>query len=230
MINGQRVIAVVPARGGSKGVHRKNLRVVAGHPLIHWTIAAALASNLIDRTFVSSEDSEILETAKSLGAEVIHRPDVLASDTAAGVLPLIHAAQVVGESNDILVYLQPTSPIRTTENIDEALHLYSDTRADVCVSVKNVTEVPHWMHVRKEDSSIEPFLGANTVHRRQDINDLVILNGAIYITSVRFLSNSRSLTQGILSGYLMDEESSIDIDSELDLQMAELVLESRRDS
>src|ERR687888_2652879 len=128
------VLALIPARGGSKGIPRKNLATLAGRPLLAWTIDAALGSRAVTRTVVSTEDDEIAEAARSLGAEVLTRPPELADDDTPMQPVIAHALGELG-APDVLVLLQPTSPLRRAEHVDEAVELLVATGADSLLSV-----------------------------------------------------------------------------------------------
>lgn len=227
-----RLLAIVPARGGSKGVPRKNLRLVAGRPLIGWTIAAAAESSAVDRLVVSTEDAEIAEVARGLGAEVIDRPPELARDDTPTLPVLRHAVAALeahGYRSDAVLTLQPTSPLRTARHIDEAAALFAaDPDADSLVSC---VVVPHVFHPRSvmrrtAEGYLEPFLTDPQPTRRQDKEPVFARNGAaIYITRTPCLD--RFVFGGRLIPYMMDETASLDIDREADLAEAERRLSER---
>ena len=159
MINNKRVLAVIPARGGSKGVPRKNVRELAGRPLICWTIDAAKNSKYIDRLILSSDDDEIIDMAKAIGCDVpFTRPAALASDTASGADVLCHAVENAGEDYDYVVLLQPTSPLRQSGDIDEAVQLCIDRRLASVVSVAEATKSPYWMFQMKGNGLLSSFV------------------------------------------------------------------------
>jgi len=222
-----KILAIIPARGGSKGVPRKNIRDLAGKPLIAWTIEAALASSGLDRVVVSTEDDEIAAISRDLGANVpFLRPPELAFDdtTTLAVLQdvLARLKAEEGYSPEVVMTLQPTSPIRSTEHIDEAISLFgADSKADSLVSC---IEVPHIFHpesVMKADDQgyLRPYLDHPQPTRRQDKTPVFARNGAaIYMTRTGCLD--QFIFGGNLIAYPMDEVSSLDIDSELDLELA----------
>lgn len=222
-----KILAIIPARGGSKGVPRKNIRDLAGKPLIAWTIEAALASSGLDRVVVSTEDDEIAAISRDLGANVpFLRPPELAFDdtTTLAVLQdvLARLKAEEGYSPEVVMTLQPTSPIRSTEHIDEAISLFgADSKADSLVSC---IEVPHIFHpesVMKADDQgyLRPYLDHPQPTRRQDKAPVFARNGAaIYMTRTGCLD--QFIFGGNLIAYPMDEVSSLDIDSELDLELA----------
>ena len=227
-----RFLAIIPARGGSKGIPRKNLRPLAGKPLIAYAIAAAKGARAIDRVVVSTEDTEIADVARQLGAEVRRRPASLAQDNTPTHDVLFQVAtelKAEGYVPDAVVTLQPTSPLRTSRHIDEAAALFTaNPKADSLVSVIEVPHVFHPLSVmrRNADGYLEPFLPQQQPHRRQDKSPVFARNGAaIYITRTQRLADY--VFGGRLIAYPMDTASSIDIDTLEDLQVAEHLLQSR---
>ena len=229
MIEGKTILAVIPARGGSKSIPGKNIKPLAGKPLIQYTIEAGGGSQYIDRLICSSDDPEIMETAELLGCEVpFRRPEELARDDTPGVDPVIHAVEILDESYDLILLLQPTSPLRTAGHIDRALELFIDKEADSCVSIREVSEHPLWMKTVDEFGAVDPFLDYEVPPRRQDLPKVYILNGAIYICRTDLLLEEKSFDAGTCVGYIMDPESSVDIDDPFDWKVAEALLRSRR--
>lgn len=224
-----RTVAIVPARGGSKGLLRKNLRDLAGKPLIAWTIAAALAARGVDRLVVSTEDAEIADVARALGAEIVARPAALAQDDTPTLPVLRHALDTLGEAPDAVLTLQPTSPLRTAAHIEAALAaFYADPRADSLVST---VEVPHVFHPRSvmkrgAEGYLVPYLDEAQPYRRQDKEPVFARNGAaIYVTRTARLAEY--VFGGRLVGFAMDAQSSLDIDTAEDLAHAEAILRAR---
>jgi CMP-N,N'-diacetyllegionaminic acid synthase len=224
-----RILAIVPARGGSKGIPRKNLAPVAGKPLIAWTIEAAIAARGVDRLIVSTDDSEIAAVARAHGAEIVMRPAELAADDTPTLPVLRHALDVMGEAPDAVLTLQPTSPLRRAAHIEAALAAFAaDPDADSLVSTIEVPHVFHPYSVMKRDRQgyLVPFLDAAQPYRRQDKEPVVARNGAaIYITRTPRLSEY--VFGGRLIGFPMDAESSLDIDTREDLALAEAILRGR---
>ncbi len=227
------ILAIIPARGGSKGIPGKNIRALAGKPLIQYTIEAALASHSISRLVVSTDDPEIAGVSCQLGAEVpIMRPAELATDespTADALRHMISHLQVAENYHpDAIMTLQPTSPLRTARHIDESTKLFGETpEADSLVSV---VRVPHHMSPwsvmrRKADGWLEPFLTQEKhLLRRQDKPVVYARNGAaIYITRTPYLME-KGIWGGKLMSYEMTPEDSLDIDAEEDLQKAAQLL------
>ncbi|HWA36433.1 MAG TPA: acylneuraminate cytidylyltransferase family protein [Burkholderiales bacterium] len=225
MIAGQSVLGVIPARGGSKGVPRKNLRSVGGKPLLAWTIEAAARSRYLDRVVVSSDDAEIRAAAKALGAEALERPAELARDDTPGIDPVLHALSAL-PGFDWVVLLQPTSPLRSTEDIDGTLRRCLDRGADACVSVSPARETPYWMYTLGSSERLERLLpSAALPDRRQDAPPVYVLNGAVYAARTGWLSRSKTFLADATVGYPMPHERSVDIDTEQDLQLVDLMLQ-----
>jgi N-acylneuraminate cytidylyltransferase len=223
MINGKTVVGVIPARGGSKGVPRKNIRVAAGKPLIAWTIEEALKSKYIDRLVLSSEDPEIMEIASRYGCDVpFHRPMELALDDTPGIDPVLHA---LGElpGYDYIVLLQPTSPSRAVSDIDGCIERCEESRANACVSVVKCHEHPYHMFSAQHDFTLQRLVPeAINFHRRQDYPDFFLLNGAVYVAQTKWLQHSRTFFSNETVGFEMPEERSLDIDTEGDIRRFEL--------
>jgi len=224
MIGGRSVLAVVTARGGSKGLPRKNLLPFRGAPLIAWTIRAAQAARAIDRLILSSDDPEIIETARALGCEAPFRraPD-LASDTAASIDVLLDAADRV-PGYDIVVLLQPTSPLRSAADIEATLAVMAETGAPGAVSVSEAPCHPYLIFRRDAAGRLSPFVEkpADMGWRRQDLPPAWRVNGAVYAADLAWLRAERTLCKaGETVAYEMPVERSIDIDTLEDLQAAE---------
>lgn len=216
---GKRVLALITARGGSKGLPRKNVLSAAGRPLIAWTIAAARESSVIDRVVLSSDDDEIMDVAKTWGCEVpFRRPTELASDGASSMDVVAHAVEQL-PGYDYLILLQPTSPLRNAADIDAAFALMQKQNASSCVSVCEAGQSPYWMYRLQDDnrlvSLLPPLPG---VSRRQDLPPVYVLNGAIYIARIDWLLRKRSLLGEETVAYRMPEERSIDIDNAEDFE------------
>jgi len=224
------VAALIPARGGSKGLPRKNLRLVAAKPLIAHSIEAALGSRCVDHVFVSTEDPEIAAEARRCGAHVIERPPALATDTAQNDAVALHMLECVAAADrpDVLVLLQPTSPLRTASHIDECLGAFLSSSAESAMSICAVTHHPGKYLVRDGDG-IKPYADDWQFEaRRQQLEPVYRQNGAIYAVRVAAFLEHRKFYLPPCLGYLMDERSSIDIDGELDLKMVELLAAEKR--
>jgi N-acylneuraminate cytidylyltransferase len=228
LIAGGKVLAVVTARAGSKGLPRKNLRELGGKPLIAWTIAAGRACRYVDRLVVSTDDREIADVARSCGAEVpFMRPAELAMDDTPGVAPVLHCLGAL-PGYAWVVLLQPTSPLRPATDIDACLELCERSSAPACVSVVAPSHSPfHTFRVGAE-GRLEPLLGwERSSDRRQDLPQAYALNGAVYVARSDWLARTRSFVSPETVAYVMPPERSIDIDTAGDLTLAEAVLASQ---
>jgi CMP-N,N'-diacetyllegionaminic acid synthase len=228
-----RILAVIPARGGSRGILNKNIKPVAGKPLLAWTIEAALGSRSLARVIVSTDDLEISEVAHRHSAEVpFLRPAGLAQDDTPGIEPVLHAARWLDEHEgyrpDYLMVLQPTSPLRSTKDIEAAAQLARDRQADGVVSVCPAPQHPYWMKSIGEDGRLVDFLSVSEAYtRRQDLPPAYALNGAIYLVRRRVFLEQRTFYTDRTYAYVMPPERSLDIDTAWDLYLADLILRER---
>ncbi|WP_312470778.1 acylneuraminate cytidylyltransferase family protein [Neobacillus sp.] len=231
MLNNKTVLAIIPARGGSKGIPRKNIRDLAGKPLIAWTIGEGKKSKYIDRIILSSEDSEIIEVAKAYGAEVpFIRPRHLAEDQTPGIDPVIHALKEL-PNYDFVVLLQPTSPMRQVEDIDGCIEKMFETGAPACVSVTYPEKSPYWMYTIKDNELIEPLIPQNEiVTRRQELPIVYSLNGAVYVARTDRLLETKSFITTQTSAYIMPNSRSYDIDTEDDFLLCEFLIKKKVNS
>ncbi len=226
MVGSKRLLAVIPARGGSKRLPRKNVLDLAGKPLIAWTIQEALNCKYIDQVIVSTDDKEISDISKEYGADVpFFRPSELATDEAKTVdvvLHLLDELEKVGERYDYIILLQPTSPLRTAQNIDESVELLQMKNSDAVISVCESEHPPLWCNVLPDDMSMDNFLDESVKNKRsQDLPKQYRINGAIYISSVKKLKkeNSFFLSNNCIA-YIMKQNVSIDIDTIDDFDFA----------
>lgn len=223
------VVAIIAARGGSKGVSRKNIRLLAGEPLIAYTIKAALGSKVLSRTVVSTEDNEIAEIARECGAEIIMRPVELADDSAPTELALEHAVSYLekteGYKAEAIVLLQPTSPLRNSQHIDEALEIFFKNKYDSLLSV-----CPSHAFLWKVDRKVLRPLNYDFQNRprRQDRQPEYRENGAIYITKYNILMEDHNRLGGRIGLYIMPEENSREIDTEFDFWLCERLMTFQR--
>lgn len=222
MIHNKKVLAVIPARGGSKGVPRKNIRLLNGKPLIAWTIEAAKKSKYIDRLILSSEDKEIIKIAEAYGCEApFIRPTHLALDETPGIDPILHAlGEVTGY--DYIVLLQPTSPLRATNDIDNCIERLIEKNASSCVSVTESNTSPYWMYTLNENGRMKQFVNHETLPvRRQDLPQVFALNGAVYVAEIEWLRKTESFLTEETVAYIMPRGRSYDIDTEEDFLWCE---------
>jgi len=221
-----RVLAIIPARGGSKGLPGKNIRLLGDKPLIAWTIQAALGTDCITRTVVTTDCKEIAKVAKKFGADVpFLRPEALGTDSATTADVVYHVINSINENFDIIILLQPTSPYRNEYDIQNAFDIYSSKYVSSVVSVCETDKSPYWCFWRNEDTSITPILSmVEQFSRRQGLPKAYSLNGAIYIVdNKKFIGSQKFIYDDSLS-YVMDKKSSIDIDDLMDFKLAELLL------
>jgi N-acylneuraminate cytidylyltransferase/CMP-N,N'-diacetyllegionaminic acid synthase len=218
------VLGLIPARGGSKGVPRKNIRELAGIPLITHSIQAARDATAIDSVVVSTDDGEIAEVAESHGARVpFMRPSELATDEAPTAPVITHALETLhdaGEAYDAFVLLQPTSPLRTATDIDEAYSLYNDSESDSVISVYPTYDT-RWKYTPEGAKKLN-YTDAGK--RRQDRDPEYVINGAIYVTDVKQFFQTEETITGTTKMYEMTERESVDIDTPFDLWLAEQIL------
>ena len=225
-------LGVIPARGGSKGVPRKNVHLLGGRPLLAYTADAARASRHLARAILSTDNEEIAAAGRALGLEVpFMRPPALAEDDTPMLPVLQHAhAELAsrGFAADAVVLLQPTSPLRRAEHIDAALQLLASSGAD---SVVSVVEVPHQFNpvsvLRIAEGRLQPYSGAQTVTRRQDKPRVYARNGPAVLAVRADVLRSGSLYGADSRPLLMSAADSLDVDDEWDLQVAEFVLSTR---
>jgi CMP-N,N'-diacetyllegionaminic acid synthase len=219
MINNKRVLGIIPARGGSKGVPRKNLREVRGKPLVVWAIEEGHKSEYIDRLVLSSEDEEIIRVARAHKCDVpFRRPADLSQDSTPGIEPVLHALREL-PGYDYVLLLQPTSPLRTFEDIDACIAMCAHTGSPACVSVTKCQQHPFLMYRMDAASCISALLPeAAGFCRRQDYPDVFLLNGAVYVAETNWLVENKSFVKKRTVGYEMPPERSVDVDSEADLR------------
>jgi CMP-N,N'-diacetyllegionaminic acid synthase len=223
-----RVLALIPARGGSKGIPRKNIRTIAGKPLISWTIEAALSTIGIDDVVVSTDDEEIADVARRSGAAVpFIRPADLATDQTPGIDPVLHALGMMPDF-DAVVLLQPTSPLRTPADIEAVLALDRNGTSPSVVSVCAADAHPAWMYTLGEGGAMIPLADTPSVARRQDLDPVYALNGAIYYAHVEWLKTQRRFVGPHTLAYVMPVDRSVDIDTPLDWRISEMLLQDRR--
>ncbi len=223
-------LGIIPARGGSKGLPLKNIKKLNNTPMIAYTIKAALDSEIIDRIVVSTDDPDIAEISQKYGAEVpFLRPDYLATDTATTIDVVSHCINYyeneLGFQVDNIILLQPTSPLRTSKDIQEAFRIFIENEANSLQSVCRATSHPYLLR-RVEDSILSPYLHFDNKNlRRQDLKEIYQLNGAIYIAKKEVLTKYISLVGEKNCAYIMSKESSIDIDDIYDFKMVEILMQ-----
>ncbi|PHR70034.1 MAG: CMP-N-acetlyneuraminic acid synthetase [Arcobacter sp.] len=229
MYKNKTFLAIIPARGGSKRLSRKNVRLLQDIPLLAHTIIASKKSKYVDQTLVSSDDVEILTIAQSYNADTIKRPEILARDTSTTFDAIKHAIDN-SKKYDYIILLQATSPLRIHTHIDEAIELLFEKKAKGIISVCEMEHSPLWSNTLDNNKDMSLFLSKDIINQRsQDLDTFYRLNGAIYISSLKELLEQKSffLTKSIYA-YVMKKEDSIDIDEEFDFKIAELFLSTKK--
>lgn len=230
MYKNKTFLAIIPARGGSKRLPRKNVLDLKGKPLIAWSIEAGLNSKYIDETMVTTDDNEIVAISKKFGANVpFLRPEKLADDFATRPEVIKHTIEhyknALKKEFDYLVFLQPTSPLRDGVDIDKAIEYMFEKNGDAVVSVCELEHPMHWSGKLPEDKNMSKFLDNVAVQSRsQDLEKYYRLNGAIYICDIkRFLNEGCVFLNDNIFAYEMAQEKSVDIDTRLDFIIAESI-------
>ena len=228
MFNNKKILAVIPARGGSKGVPRKNIRLAGGKPLIAWIIDAAKQSRYIDRLIMSSDDEQIIQVAKQYGCEVpFVRPQELAQDDSTASDVVLHALKEV-PGYDYVMLLQPTSPLTRTRDIDGCMEFCINANADSAVSVTQPDKNPYWMFHMDQDNRLTPVFGEKYLNRpRQKLPSVFIPTGAIYMAKINWFLKNRSFYSDLTLGFFIPQDFSLDIDAEKDLRIFDFLVESR---
>ena len=232
MIDGLSVVAIVTARGGSRGLPGKNILEIGGRPLLAWSVLAARNSEYVDRICVTSDDDAILGVARSFSdVDIITRPTELASDTAKVEDAILHAVTSLEDRFDLLVLLQPTSPLRTGEDIDGAIATCVAGDAPAAISVTAPGKSPYWMCTKNEDGTLERLIPIDSdIHRRQDLPEVFAFNGAVYVARTDWFSETKTFFGPGTVGYVMPPERSADIDAEIDLKYVEFLIETQKES
>jgi N-acylneuraminate cytidylyltransferase/CMP-N,N'-diacetyllegionaminic acid synthase len=228
------VLAIVPARGGSKGLPRKNLRKLGGRPLVSWPISAALGAKCVSRVIISTDDLEIAEAARLVGAEVpFLRPAALASDDASSMDVVLHAINFFeskGVFFDFVLMLEPTSPLTDSEDVDAAFAMLrsSGKNADSIVGISRVEAAHPEYDVRLvEKGFIVPYAAPDfkSLRRRQEIEELYFLEGSLYLSRVEAFRKHRSFYHERTLGYPVPRWKSLEVDEHIDFVLIEAVLE-----
>ncbi|MBN2282906.1 MAG: acylneuraminate cytidylyltransferase family protein [Deltaproteobacteria bacterium] len=233
MINGKSVLAIIPARGGSKGLPGKNIKELCGKPLIAWSIEQAQSCKDIDEIVVSTDDEEIAEVAKKYGAGVpFIRPAELANDTAKSIDVIFHTIEWLkkhkGYQTGYILLLQPTSPLRAEEDIENAILILKDKNARAVVSVCETDHHPWWSNILPEDGNMESFIRPEMMNkRRQELPVFYKLNGAIYLADTDYLYKYNGFFGPDTFAHKMPQSRSVDIDSDLDFSLAALLLREK---
>mgnify|MGYP000926537325 CR=1 FL=1 len=226
-------IAIIPARSGSKGLEDKNIRIFNGKPLLAYSVEVAIMSGLFNEVFVSTDSEKYAEIGREYGAHVpFLRSPELSSDTASSwdaVKEALNCYEKIGATFHTIALLQPTSPLRTAQDITNAFALMQEKQANAVVSVCEVDHSPLWCNILPENGSMDRFLSKDLVTKgRQNLDTYYRINGAIYLVNVPYLLSSQTIYDHGCFAYKMDKRRSIDIDDLVDFQIAEY-LDSLRD-
>ncbi|MDB2153568.1 acylneuraminate cytidylyltransferase family protein [Clostridium butyricum] len=225
----KKILAIIPARGGSKGIVGKNIKELNGKPLIAYTIEEAKKSEYINRIVVSTDNEGIANISKKYGAEVpFLRPLELAQDDTPTIECVIHMLNVLKENEDYIpdyvCLLQCTSPLRTFNDIDGTIEKLLSTGLDSAASVCEAEVNPYWTNIFNGERLEYFFKDGKEITRRQDLPNVYRLNGAVYVAKCDVLKNEMTFETEYTTGYVMDKNSSIDIDDIIDFKFAELLM------
>ncbi|MCK5063263.1 MAG: acylneuraminate cytidylyltransferase family protein [Candidatus Aenigmarchaeota archaeon] len=224
-----KIVAIIPARGGSKRLPRKNIKMMNGKPMIAYSIEAAKQSKYIDRVIVSTDDDEIADVSREYGAEVMMRPSELAQDDTASMPVFKHIHENLMSEiyvTDAYVILQPTSPLRTVKDVDNAIGIFIEND---CYSVIGVCLNPHpaeWLYSIKDGFMVST--SKNCGVRSQDAEKLYLLNGAMFVVRPDAIGSGVMINESS-KPYIMPQERSIDIDTFLDFKTAEELMRLHSD-
>jgi CMP-N,N'-diacetyllegionaminic acid synthase len=223
------ILAIIPARLGSKRLSKKNIRMLHGIPLLAYTINSVKNSKYVNRFIVSTEDREIAQISQSYGAEVIMRPLELARDESSTEDVIINVLEQLRNKEqytpNIIILLQPTSPLRTTEDINNAIKTFLNSSGDSLIGITEYDHTPYWA-LRIEKGLLIPEFTKESLKRSQDLPKLYRPNGSLFITRVKTFLKNRSFYTNKIIPFIMPRERSIDIDDELDFAIAEFLLKS----
>ncbi len=232
MYKDKKILAIVPARGGSKGLPGKNIMEIFGKPAIAWTIESALKSAFLDKTIVTTDDQEIADIARKYGAVIpFIRPKELAGDKTPMIDVILHALDFFkkcGEAYDIMVLLQPTSPLRKAEDIDGSIKAMFEKGAGSVISVCETEHPPYWSNTLPPDGCMKDFVRKDIMNKnRQELPKFYRLNGAIYASDVEYLYKLNCFFGEKTFAYVMPFERSVDIDHKTDMLLSEILLRAQ---
>lgn len=226
MILGLKVLALIPARGGSKGLPRKNVLSLAGKPMVAWSIDAAKNSRYVDEVVVSTDNEEIASVSKQHGANVpFMRPAHLAEDGSTTIDVALHTVEQLPDY-DILVILQPTSPLRLSEDIDQTIERMIDANTTSAVTVTEPAKSPFWSYTLEQDGRLQTLIDDElAVKRRQDLPDAYVLNGAVYTICIEEMLKCKCFVSEDTVANIMPPNRSLDIDTEFDFKLVEFYMQ-----
>ncbi len=225
MLDKKTFLAVIPARGGSKRLPNKNILPLNGKPLVAWSIESAKNSKYIDKIILSSDNKEVLTIGKNYDINNLERPDYLATDTAKTEDVVLYHLEKLKNKPSFIILLQPTSPLRTSLHIDEAIELLNEKKADAVISVCEIDHPIEWCNTLPENKSLENFILPENLNKRsQDFPKRYRINGAIYIINTdKFLEEKTFFIKKNIYAYIMDKIYSVDIDEKVDFIIAQSI-------
>ncbi len=217
------IVAIIPARGGSKGILRKNIRLIMGKPMIAYAIESALKCKYLDKVIVSTDDKEIARISKKYGADVIMRPEKLSGDKSPVILALQHVIENLGEEDQfypkMIVLLQPTSPLRVAKDIDLAIEKYLSGRYESVVSVCEIYDNPY-LYYQDNNNFISQLIKSKlNFSRRQEIPKTYRINGAVYVVNTKMIMDRGKIFSNKTGAIVMPQSRSVDIDEYSDLKI-----------
>ena len=226
----EKILAIIPARSGSKGLKDKNIKMMNGKPLIAYTIEVAKKSKIFEDIIISTDSEKYAEIAKKYGGSVPYlRDKKLANDNAKSSDVILDILNKVEKKYDSFIMLQPTSPLRTEKNIIEAYKMYLGKKANSVVSVCEMEHSPLWANILNEERRMDSFLkGIDVNGNRQELEIYYRINGALYIANVEYFKRYQDFYHKDSYAYIMKKENSIDIDDELDFKIAEYLIKNNR--
>ncbi len=226
-----KILAIITARSGSKGLKDKNIKEMNGKPMIAYTIEAAKNSGIFADIVVSTDSEKYAEISKEYGAFVpFLRSEELSSDTATSVdviLSVIEKMEELGRVYDYFMLLQPTSPLRTGQNIIESYKLLKTKNANAVISVCEVDHTPLISNTLDDSLSLDKFLDKAKNMRRQDMPVYFRINGAVYLCGIDYFKKYRDVYRENSYAYIMTKKESVDIDDEIDFKLAEIILKEQ---
>ncbi|MDF2868544.1 MAG: neuA [Anaerocolumna sp.] len=228
-------LAIIPARSGSKGVKDKNIKLLDGKPLMAYTIEAALLSGIYDEVHVSTDSLEYAEIAKNYGGKVpFLRSPVLSGDNSStwdAIIEVIQKYESINMDFDLITLLQPTSPLRTCEDIKKAYDIFIMKNANSVVSICEVDHSPLWCNTLPQDLSMDNFIKKELLEKgRQKLDTYYRINGAIYMFSKEYFMKHKNIYHQNCYGYIMDKYHSVDIDDEMDFLIASTIVNKNNSS
>ena len=234
MYKGNSFLAIIPARSGSKRLPDKNILDLLGKPLIGWTIEAATNSKYVDHVVVSTDSQKILNISEKFGVKVpFKRPAELAYDNSSSMDVVIHAItelKNIGKKYDYIILLQPTSPLRTCDDIDKSIEQIIERSDEAVISVTKSKHSPLWSNILPKNKSMSDFINKDIVDMRsQDLPEYYQLNGAIYLIKTKKIFDQKNpsfFLREKISAYIMDEKHSVDIDTKIDFDLAQIILKN----